>query len=303
MTSLKLNSKNPKIGIFDSGVGGLTVAGAISRILPLPLVYFGDSARLPYGNKSKENILSYSRENVEFLLDHGAEIIVIACNTSSAIAIDHLRSRFKVPIVGVVDPGVMAVIHSLEKSKSFISKSKKKIGITVAATFRTIDSHIYRKKILACHPDLEVHEIACPLLAPMIEEGMTHNRILNEVLKKYLNKAARQSQTLLLGCTHYPLIKNEFQRTFPHLHIVDSAESTAYYLREILFQGELPPQKFYVKKLPISMIRISQQLSEKFSQKKRSGEIKIFTNDSNEVFTSISQKLFPGVNIRRTTFP
>ncbi len=302
MTLLKLNSKNPRIGIFDSGVGGLTVARAISRILPLPLIYFGDSARLPYGNKSKENILSYSRENVELLLDHGAKIIVIACNTSSAIAIDYLRSRFKVPIIGVVDPGVMAVLHSLEKSKSFISKSKKK-GITVAATFRTIDSHIYRKKILACHPGLKVHEIACPLLVPMIEEGMTHNRILNEVLKKYLNKAAIQSQILLLGCTHYPLIKNEFKKTFPHLHIVDSAESTAYYLREILSQGELPPQEFYVKKLPISMIRISQQLSEKLSQKKRSGEIKIFTNDSNEVFTSISQKLFPGVNIRRVTFP
>lgn len=302
MTPLKLNSKNPRIGIFDSGVGGLTVARAISRVLPFPLIYFGDSARLPYGNKSKENILSYSRENVEFLLDHGAKIIVIACNTSSAIAIDHLRSRFKVPIVGVVDPGVMAVLYSLEKSKNFTSKSKEK-GITVAATFRTIDSHIYRKKILACHPGLKVHEIACPLLVPMIEEGMTYKRILNEVLKKYLNKAAMQSQILLLGCTHYPLIKNEFKKTFPHLHIVDSAESTAYYLREILSQGELPPQKFYVKKLPISMIRISQQLSEKLSQKKRSGEIKIFTNDSNEVFTSISQKLFPGVNIRRIIFP
>ena len=193
--------KQQPIGIFDSGVGGLTVAHAIKQILPgESIVYFGDTAHLPYGDKSAESISFYSHRITEFLLNHDSKVVLVACNTASASAFDSLQRQFqeKTILFDVIDP----VVDYLSK------KSFHKIG--VIGTKRTINSGTYEKKIKEKSPVTEVISLATPLLVPMIEEGFIFDDISNAIIRSYLsNESLAGIEALILGCTHYPIIQNQ----------------------------------------------------------------------------------------------
>ena len=185
------------IGIFDSGIGGLTVVRAIMDTLPgYDMIYFGDTARTPYGNKSSKTVIDYSLQNTEFLIKQGAKMIVMACNTASSVATEALKARFSLPIYEVITP---AVNHSL--------KMTKKSVIGVIGTRATIASGIYEKKIKEIRPDAKVYSAACPLLVPLVEEGWLKRPETRMIVKNYLHPLKmKQIDTLILGCTHYPLL-------------------------------------------------------------------------------------------------
>jgi glutamate racemase len=219
--------KEKPIGIFDSGVGGLTVAHAIKQILPgESLVYFGDTAHLPYGDKSEESIKYYSRRITEFLLDKNSKVILVACNSASASAFEALKKEFsdKTILVDVIDPVVDYI-----SSRTF-----RKIG--VIGTKRTISSGTYETKIRKRSPAATVISLATPLLVPMIEEGFIFDDISNAIIRTYLSDQTLTGiEALILGCTHYPIIKNQISKIFNfNIEIVDSARIVAVILRDIL---------------------------------------------------------------------
>ncbi len=220
------------IGIFDSGVGGLTVANAIKQILPgESLVYFGDTAHLPYGDKSAEAIRYYSGKITEFLLGHNAKVILVACNSASASAFDSLREEFsdRVHLIDVIDP----VVDYLS------SKNFGKIG--VIGTKRTISSGAYDSKIKERVPGTRLVSMATPLLVPMIEEGFIFDDISNAIIRTYLsNDALKDIEALILGCTHYPIIRNQISRFFNfNIEVVDSARIVSIILRDTLEKNNL----------------------------------------------------------------
>ena len=213
--------RRPTIGVFDSGFGGLTVLKALLEVLPAAdYLYFGDTARLPYGSKSAETVARYAVEAAHFLEDQGAQILVIACNTATALALDRIVVAAHVPVIGVVEPGAEAAA---------LATSNKKV--VVIGTDATVASHAYHKALLA--RGLDAHEKACPLLVPLVEEGWIDHEVTEQVASIYLGEAFsggfEDADVLLLGCTHYPLLKPLLQRvvTSPTT-IVDSAESTAH---------------------------------------------------------------------------
>jgi glutamate racemase len=226
-----LKMKEQPIGIFDSGVGGLTVAQAIKQILPgESLIYFGDTAHLPYGDKSEELIRFYSQRITEFLLEHNSKVILIACNSASASAFEYLRKKFdKTIIIDVIDP----VVNYLSTRKF------NKIG--VIGTKRTISSGTYETKIKELCPSFEVVSMATPLLVPMIEEGFIFDDISNAIIRTYLsNESLAGIQALILGCTHYPIIKNQISKIFNfNVEVVDSARIVSMVLRETLEKNNL----------------------------------------------------------------
>lgn len=247
------------IGIFDSGLGGLLVVKEISEKLNLPIIYFGDAAHLPYGTKSKRMILDFSLKNTEFLIKKGAKIIVIACNTSSAIASDFLKKRFKIPIFNVIDP----VIDKIAKEKEI-----KKIGII--GTPLTIKSGAYQKKLKKnLKEKVKIYSKPTPLLVPLIEEGWFFHKITMNVLKEYLLPfKKRKIDALILGCTHYPLIKHLISKEIGrNVKIIDSA-------KEVVSKIEL-----FLK-------------NKKESGRKKEGKIKIFLSDEGYNFKKISKKIF-----------
>jgi glutamate racemase len=214
------------IGIFDSGVGGMTVAHAVEQLLPdYSLVYYGDIARTPYGPKSPKTIIDYSIRNTEFLLNKGAELIIIACNSASSVATDTLRKRFHVPIIEVITPAA---------SRAVITSTNGRIGII--GTRATIKSGIYQKTITAKQSDFKVFQEACPLLVPLVEEGWMNKRETKMILRRYLHSFKdRQIDTLVLGCTHYPLLKDLIQaRIGKRVKLIDSSIETAQYVKEFL---------------------------------------------------------------------
>jgi glutamate racemase len=224
--------KEQPIGIFDSGVGGLTVAHAIKQILPgESLIYFGDTAHLPYGDKSAESIRYYSHRITEFLLEHNSKVILIACNTASASAFDSLKKEFegKTILIDVIDP-----IVDYMSTRSFT-----KIG--VIGTKRTISSGTYDKKIREKLPAATVVSMATPLLVPMIEEGFIFDDISNAIIRTYLsNESLAGIQALILGCTHYPIIKNQISKFFNfNVEVVDSARIVSMVLRDVLDKNDL----------------------------------------------------------------
>jgi glutamate racemase len=224
--------KRQPIGIFDSGVGGLTVAHAIKQILPgESLIYFGDTAHLPYGDKSAEAIKYYSHKITEFLLEHDSKVILIACNSASASAFDSLKKEYnnKTIIIDVIDP-VVAYIGT---------RDFKKIG--VIGTKRTISSGTYESKLKEISPSTAVVSLATPLLVPMIEEGFIFDDISNAIIRAYLSDQSLSGiQALILGCTHYPIIKNQISKIFNfNVEVVDSAKIVAGILRDVLEKKEL----------------------------------------------------------------
>lgn len=224
--------KGQPIGIFDSGVGGLTVAHAIKQILPgESLVYFGDTAHLPYGDKSEESIRFYSKRITEFLLEHKSKVILVACNSASASAFDSLKKEFegKAILIDVIDPVV-----------DYISKRNfNKIG--VIGTKRTISSGTYEKKIKVESPSTRVISLATPLLVPMIEEGFIFDDISNAIIRTYLSTESLNGiEALILGCTHYPIIKNQISKIFNfNVEVVDSARIVSIILRDVLDKNNL----------------------------------------------------------------
>lgn len=230
------------IGVFDSGVGGLTVLRALIEHIPgASYLYFGDTARLPYGSKSAATVAHYAVDAVRYLQDQGAELLVIACNTATALALEEIKRAASVPVIGVIEPGADAAALA----------SKKKHAVVIG-TEATVASHAYRKALES--RKVRVREKACPLFVPLVEEGWIEHPVTEQVAKIYLAEAfasdigstevrhpddASAADVLLLGCTHYPLIKPLLRRVAPaHITIVDSAESTA---EEVARQLKLDP--------------------------------------------------------------
>jgi glutamate racemase len=214
------------IGIFDSGLGGLTVLKEIKKQLPnFPLIYFGDTARLPYGTKSAKMIKEFSHENTKFLLKKGAKTIVIACNSSSAVAADFLKKNFNVPFLEVISPAVKLAIKKTKNNK---------IGVIATAT--TIKSGVYKKQLTQLSKKVKVYEKACPLFVPLIEEGWMGTQVMKQVIYKYLESLKNKGiDVLILGCTHYPLIKKFIKKEMgPSVYIVDSAQSIANILQKMV---------------------------------------------------------------------
>jgi glutamate racemase len=219
---------NKPIGIFDSGVGGLTVANAIRQVLPgEKLIYFGDTAHLPYGDKSKETVIAYSTRITQFLLEQQCKVIVIACNTASANAYEAIcaEARDKALVVDVINPVV-----------EFAAGNSKYKHIGVIGTKGTINSGTYVKKIIGSNPKLKVSSLATPMLVPMIEEGFIFDDISNAIIRTYLSKPEiKNIDALILGCTHYPIIKNQINKYFNfEIDIIDSSKIVANYLRVLL---------------------------------------------------------------------
>ena len=215
----------PVIGVFDSGFGGLTVLRALLPLIPgAHYIYLGDTARLPYGSKSRETITRYALSSARFLADQGAELLVIACNTATALALDDLKANLSIPVIGVIEPGAQA------------AKAQAEADVLVLATAATTQSRAYTQALTEL--GLKATEKACPLLVPLVEEGWIDHRVnaavTLEVLRIYLLEAlaeAPRASTLLLGCTHYPLLKPLIETTLRNLHhpmrVIDSAEATA----------------------------------------------------------------------------
>ena len=198
------------IGIFDSGVGGLTVLKEVRNVLPNEkIIYLGDTARVPYGEKTKDLIVRYSKQIVEFLIEEKVDAIVVACNTATSLALDELNKTFKTPIIGVI------------------------------GTKATINSKKYETEIKKRNHEIEVYSKSCPLFVPAIEEGIIKGKLINQMVQMYLDDFKDKIDSLILGCTHYPLLKETISSIYPNIKIVDPAKDTAQDLKEILIKENL----------------------------------------------------------------
>ena len=223
--------KTAPVGVFDSGVGGLTVAREIMRQLPNEnLVYFGDTARVPYGSKSKDTIIRYSRQIIEFLKTKGVKAIVIACNTASALALDVVKEEIDIPIIGVVEPGARAALG--------VTKTKK---IGVIGTEGTIRSSIYTRIIQSQEPEATVIGRACPLFVPLVEEGFAKHKVTEEIIDYYLAPLKKTDiDALILGCTHYPLLRSRIREYMGDaINLVNPAYEAAMDLKQLLEERQM----------------------------------------------------------------
>ncbi len=228
MAATDSNGQRP-IGIFDSGVGGLTVLREIARVLPhQPLIYLGDSARVPYGTKSPQTIVRYSMEAARHLLSRDIGMLVVACNTATAFALPALQQSLAIPVIGVIEPGARAAVQ----------RTAGRIG--VIATEGTVKSKAYTKAIHAVAPNVEVIESPAPLFVPLAEEGWANTHVAREVAEIYLGPLIDAGiDTLVLGCTHYPILRGTIEKVVGDaVHIVDSAETTARVVKESLPQSQ-----------------------------------------------------------------
>lgn len=227
----ELMRKDAPIGVFDSGVGGLTVFREIMRQLPNEkIIYFGDTARVPYGSKSKETVTRFSEQIVRFLRTFDVKCIVIACNTASAYALDELEKELDIPIIGVVKPGA--------KTAAEVTRNKR---IGVIATEATINSQIYSEYIKELTDDVTIYGKACPLFVPLVEEGLLEDPVTDEIARRYLTELIDiDIDTLILGCTHYPLIRSTLARVMgDEVTLVNPAYETARSLTELLTELDM----------------------------------------------------------------
>ena len=264
MMNAPVAKRRPTIGVFDSGFGGLTVLKALLEVIPgADFVYFGDTARLPYGSKSVDTVARYAVESSHYLESHGAQLLVIACNTATALALDRITAATQVPVIGVVEPGA--------DSGAAASKNKR---IVVIGTEATVSSHAYAKALAA--RGMQATEKACPLLVPLVEEGWAEHPVTKEVAGIYLGEAFQgefeDADVLVLGCTHYPLLKALLHSVAPaHVTIVDSAESTAKAVASRL--GALLPQA-----------------DDGEDERRAQARLKFFATDSVEKFQRLGQR-------------
>jgi glutamate racemase len=250
-------NRDSAIGVFDSGIGGLTVLHRIIEALPKEnTVYLGDTARAPYGTKSVETVLRYSFENSEFLLEKGVKLLVVACNTSTAIALGPVRERLAIPVIGVIEPGVRRAIKT--------SRSKK---VGVIGTDATIQSGAYTRALKTADATVEVYSRACPLFVPLVEEGWTDNTVVDLTVKNYLGSFKQSGiDTLILGCTHYPLLKRAIRKFMGKgVRLVDSAEEVALEVTALLRRHSLARKTgkgahgFFVTDAPERFIKVGQR--------------------------------------------
>jgi len=247
---------NKPVGVFDSGVGGLTVVKQIFRKLPgEQVIYFGDTGRFPYGIRSAEVIKSFSRQNVNFLLEQKVKIIVVACNTASAHALGYIKKIFNIPMVGVIEPGAKAAAGYTKNGR-----------IGVIGTEGTIESSSYTKALLKINPRLKVFSMACPLFVALAENGYINKEAAYLIAEDYLGFMKQKNiDTLVLGCTHYPPLKNVIRKVMgKHVRLVDSAEETARSVKALLADLQLNSRakkvkahKYFVSDTPDKMKRMS----------------------------------------------
>jgi glutamate racemase len=247
--------QNQPIGIFDSGVGGLTVASEIIKMLPGEnIVYFGDVGRTPYGGRSKESITQFTRQDIKFLLDHKVKFIVAACNSASAVALETVRKEFDIDILGVIEPGAKAAVKITRNDR-----------IGIIGTVATIGSDSYVKAIQRLDEKAKVFSLACPLFVPLVEEGYLENEATYLIAKDYLQTLIDVDiDTLVLGCTHYPLLKKVIGTVMGNsVSLVDSAEETAREVTTVLsaknllrISSESATHKFYVSDVPDRFSRV-----------------------------------------------
>ncbi len=250
------------IGIFDSGIGGLTVAKEVMRSLPNEqIIYIGDTARVPYGTKSDRTIRSFTLQSCLFLLEHGVKMIIIGCNTSSAVALDFIADMFRIPVVGVIRPGARAAVNKTVR---------KKIG--VIGTHTTVRTEAYPMGIRELDPHATVFSQACPLLVPLAEEGWNQHAVTEQVVREYLSHfKGSDIDTLVMGCTHYPLLEESIQSVIDnimghHVILVDSGVETAKTARTILVDRKIdthrhgrPKHRFYVTDLPKNFNQVGER--------------------------------------------
>ena len=233
------------IGVFDSGIGGLTVVAALRKLLPAESIfYIGDTARVPYGGKSHATIERYSQELAGLLLAERAKLIVVACNTASAHGVPRLRETLRIPVTGVIEPGAQAAVKATRSGK-----------VGVIGTRATIASRAYERAIEALDPEITVFTEPCPLLVPLIEEGWLDDPVTDTVIARYLEKLLRNGvDTLVLGCTHYPLLREAIQRhAGPDVTLVDSAQNTALAVQKLLRQQKLAAPAKTAGKLQVAL--------------------------------------------------
>lgn len=241
--------RQKSIGIFDSGFGGLTVMRAIRELMPNEnIIYFGDTARLPYGSKSTQTILRYSLENAAFLQSQGIKILVNACHTSCTASLDHIRKASSVPVVGITEQGIEEVARLFPEGK-----------IGILATRATINSGTYQQQLLERCPSMELFPIACPLFVPLVEEGYVEHPLSKLAAQEYLRHLKNERiQGLLLGCTHYPLLESVIRQELgPNVHLIDPATACAQKICQILTESNLltntatlPHYQFFVSDDP-----------------------------------------------------
>ncbi len=251
---MQMEYNNKSIGIFDSGVGGLTVVKEIINLLPdEKLIYLGDTARVPYGIKSKDTVIKYARSNAGFLLSKGIKILVVACNTASAYSLETLKDELSIPVIGVIEPGAKKAALSTKNGK-----------IAVIGTPSTIRSEAYTTAINNINPELEVYSMACPLFVPLAEEGWHKGEITKQITETYLEEILKKDiDVMILGCTHYPLLKSAIQEvTGNSVLLVDSAEEIAREIRDNINKENNSEIKnsnneFYLTDVSESFIRIA----------------------------------------------
>ncbi|HDH34124.1 MAG TPA: glutamate racemase [Nitrospirae bacterium] len=246
------------IGIFDSGIGGLTVLKEIVAQLPgEDTIYLGDTARVPYGIRSSSTVIRYSYQNADFLAMQGIKILVVACNTVSAVAIEKLRGRLSIPVVGVIEPGAMAA-----------SKVSARGSIGVIGTVATVESGAYQRVLKQLIPDVDITARACPLFVPLVEEGWTDGNIARNIVRTYLKSLRRHKvDTLVLGCTHYPLLKDLIGEYMgEETVLIDSAVETAKETERVLKSegimnsgGRTGKRRFYVTDSPARFRTVGQR--------------------------------------------
>ena len=249
------------IGVFDSGIGGLTVAREIMRNLPMEkIVYFGDTARVPYGSKSKNNIIRFSRQIIRFLQTKEVKAIVIACNTASALALDVVRDEFHVPSIGVVIPGARAAVEATKNNH-----------VGVVGTDATVHSKVYTRIIHGMDAEVSVIEKACPLFVPLVEEGFKNHKVTEEIIEFYLSSMKETNiDAMILGCTHYPLLRSKIREYMGEdIQIVNPAYETAMDLKHLLEAHKM------------------------VNQSSEQGYCKFFVSDAADKFTQFANSVMP----------
>jgi len=249
--------KEKPIGVFDSGIGGLTVVRQLLSTLPNEnIIYFGDTARVPYGSKSNETVIEYSIQDAQFLMRKNVKAIVVACNTASSVALPALREKFQIPIIGMIEPGAKMSIESTRNNK-----------IGVIGTRTTINSNAYSKAIKKLNPQINVIEKACPLFVPLVEEGWLNHKATYEITEEYLKELNENDiDTLVLGCTHYPILSKVIQEVIgKDVKLIDSGIAAAILVKDELMKFNLISNSyalgnydFYLSDFPVMFKEIAE---------------------------------------------
>jgi glutamate racemase len=260
--SENVHGNNRPIGVFDSGIGGLTVLKEIMNILPKEnTIYLGDTARVPYGIRSPETVIKYSFENTKFLFSRDIKLLVIACNTASSISLDAIKDSIAIPVIGVIEPGAKAAVRATRK---------KRVGII--GTDATITSDAYTNVIKSLDERIKVFGLPCPLFVPLVEEGWTEGDIATLVARRYLKTMQKRDiDTLVLGCTHYPLLRTVISKVMGRgVRLIDSAVETSHEIKKTLEalkimrkKKERPVREFYVTDSPEKFLKIGERFLEK----------------------------------------